>query len=110
MSVAAAKLFDAQYAQTPASTLFTAASVTILDKVTATNTDAGSQTLTVYLVPNGGSPGGSNTIYSALSLTAGTEVDLTALQNQILAAGDSIQMLASVASKIVVRGSGRVIS
>jgi hypothetical protein len=112
MSLVTAKaLIDAQYANTSATTQYTAPAATraIIDKFTVTNTDASARTITVNIVPNGQSATGSNTITSALSVAAGASVELAELKNHILSAGDAVSVLASVASKVVIRMSGREI-
>lgn len=112
MSVTAKALIEAKYAATSATTEYTApvSTRTIIDKFTATNTDASAVTLTVYLVPSGGTAGGSNIIISAKSIATGVTSDLTELQNQILNAGDFISVLASTGSKMVIRASGREVA
>jgi hypothetical protein len=111
MSIIAKKLIASHYASVAATTEYTcpASTNTIIDKFTATNTDVGAQMITVYLVPSGGTAGASNTIISALPLSAGQTKDFSELQNHILNAGDFISVFVSVASKIVIRASGREI-
>lgn len=111
MSIAAKNLIEAQFAPNTDMILYTATKVTtIIDKFTATNTDSGTQTITVNIVPSGGSVGSQNIVTSAFSLTAGTSAALPEQQNQILNPGDMISVKASVASKVVVRANGREIS
>ena len=112
MTVTAKALIEAKYASTSATTEYTAAINTrvIIDKFTATNTDSSAVTLTLYLVPSGGSAGGSNTLLSAYSIAAGATLDASMVQNHILNAGDFVSVLASAASKLVIRMSGREIT
>jgi len=113
MSTVTAKcLVESAYAASSATTVYTspAATTTIIDKFTATNTDSGAHTITVYLVPSGGTAGGSNTITSAYSIAAGTAVELTELKNHVLATGDFISAFADSASKVIIRASGRQIA
>lgn len=112
MSVEAKTLIPSKYAADSASGEYTvpAGKRTIIDKFTATNTDSGAVTVTVHLVPDGGSTGNSNMIIKAKSVAAGATEDLTALQNQILSAGDAIVVLAGSASKMVIRASGREVT
>ena len=84
-----------------------AGTTTIIDKFTATNNDSGAHTLSVNLVPSGSSAGATNLIIDAISVGASTCLDITELQNQILAAGDIISVVASSSSNIVIRASGR---
>jgi hypothetical protein len=112
MTVTAAALINAKYASDSDNTEYTspASTRTIIDKFTATNTDSGSQTITVNLVPSGGSVGASNIVTSALSIAAGASVDLPEMKNHVLEAGDFISAKASVASKVVIRASGRKVT
>lgn len=112
MSVVARTLVNAAYATNADTVVYTVPGSTtvIIDKFTATNTDGGSQTLSVNLIPNGGTVGGSNLVMDATSMATTVTKDFTELQNQILSSGDQISVNASVASKIVVRVSGRVIT
>lgn len=112
MSVTAKCLIEAKYAADSDTTEYTTAANTrtIIDKFTATNTDGSDQTITVYIVESGGSVGAEKTITSAQSITAGVSVDLTEMKNQILNAGDFIAAKASVASKVVIRASGREVT
>lgn len=112
MSVTAKTLIESKYAANSATTEYTcpADTHTIIDKFTACNDDSGAVTLTVYLVPSGGTAGASNQMVKAYSLAAGANKDFTELQNQILNAGDFISIVASAASKVAVRGSGREVT
>lgn len=112
MSILAKCLIEAKYASASNATEYTApaSTRTILDKFSATNTDGSSRTISVHLVPSGGSAGASNLITSVLSIGAGVSVDLPEMKNQILNAGDFISVVASVASKVVIRASGREIT
>lgn len=102
-------LVDAAYASNSDTVVYTvpAATTTIIDKFTATNTDGSSQTLNVNIIPSGGSVGASNLILDAVSIATLVCRDCSELQNQILNAGDKISVKASIASKIVIRASGR---
>jgi hypothetical protein len=112
MSVVAKALFDAKYAQSTDNTEYTTAASThtIIDKFTATNTDASAQTIQVNLIASGGSVGSSNIVIKALSIAAGVTTDITQLQNHILNPGDVISCVASAASKVVIRASGREVT
>jgi hypothetical protein len=112
LSVTAKPLINSKYASNSLTTEYTApaSTRTIIDKFTATNTDSGAQTISVHIVPSGGSAGASNSITSALSIAAGASVNLPEQANQILAAGDFISVVASVASKVVIRASGREVA
>lgn len=112
MGVTAKNLISSKYAASSATTEYTApaSTRTLIDKFTATNTDGAAQTITVYIVPSGGSAGGSNIIVSAFSMAAGETKDFSSLQNQILNTGDFVSVFASVPSKVVIRLSGREVT
>lgn len=112
MAVTADVLINTKYAANSAANEYQSAvgTKTIIDKFTATNTTGGAVTLTVALVPSGGSEGASNRILSAFSIPANTCLDLTQIQNQILAAGDFISCTAGSSSAIVIRCSGRKVT
>lgn len=110
--ITAKPLAQAQYAPDSVATIYAAPgnTRTIIDKFSATNTDSSSRTISVHVVQAGGSPGASNLITSAKSVGAGVSVDLEEMKNQILGPGDFIAVVASVASKVVVRASGREVT
>lgn len=106
-------LIDAKYAANVLTTELSAISsgkVVIIDKFTATNNDGSARTIDVHLVPDGGAADATNKITSALSIAAGASVDLPELKNHMLKAGDLISVVASVASMVVIRASGREVT
>lgn len=112
MTVTAKALINAKYASSGGTVEYTAPlnTRTIIDKFTATNTDGSARTITVNVVPSGSAAGGSNTLTSAFSIAAGAAVELTELKNHILSTGDFLSVFASIASKVVIRASGREIT
>lgn len=111
--VTAKNLIPAQFANSSPSTPYTspADTTTIIDNFMACNTDSGgAHTITVYLVPNGQTALNSNQVISVLSIAASTTLNLTSMQNQILIPGDQIVVVASSASAIVIRASGRQVT
>lgn len=113
MAVTAKPLFQAQYITTSVATYYTcpASTKTIIDKLTASS-NSGTPTITVYIVPNGNSANDQYRMLVAKTLTTpGTNGDdLTIMQNQILEAGDTIQIVGSANTTIVIRGSGREVT
>lgn len=109
MSVTAKNLISSQFVPGSATTFYTAPlnTRTIIDKFIACNTDGSTQTLTVNIVPSGGSVAASNTNIDAFSILTTVTKDFTELQNVILNAGDFISATASSGSKITVNVSGR---
>lgn len=112
MAVVAKPLVNAKFAASSANTEYTtpASTRTIIDKCTATNTTGGAVTLSVWLIPSGGSRGNSNKIIDAVSVPANTCKDFSELQNQILGTGDTIDILAGSATSINIKVSGREIT
>lgn len=112
MAVNPRTLFNAKQAENSETTQYTSApSVrTIVDKFTATNTTGTAATLTIRLVPSGGSAGASNTVLSAKSLAAGETYNCPEVVGHVLEAGDFISTLAGTAAAITIRASGRQVT
>lgn len=112
MSVVVKTLISSKYASDSLNTEYTVPSgkKAIVDKFTATNTDASARTISIHLVPNGGAASAANLITSALSIPAGESVDLPEVKNHVLESGDFVSAIASVASKVVIRASGREVT
>lgn len=83
---------------------------TIIDKFTATNTSAGNVDLSVNLVPNGGSASASNLVIQTRTLAPGETYTCPELVGQVLEDGGFISTLASAASAITIRASGRIVT
>lgn len=111
MTTTARPIIPAQYAPSTQATVYTAGTGTrvICDKFTAYNSDTASQTLAVNIIPSGGSAGASNLIVLK-TLTAGETYTFPEVVGHVLEAGGFISVVASAASKIVIRGSGREIT
>ncbi len=109
MSVTAKNLIASKYAANSSTNEYTAPSGTrtIIDKFTVTNIDASSRTISIYLVPSGSIAGNSNLIVKDLAVAAGATDDVDEMKNQILNAGDFIEVVASSATTCVIRASGR---
>lgn len=111
MTVTSKPLIAAGYAPNSETTGYTAATGvrTIIDKYTAYNSDSVSRTLTVKLVPNGGSAGASN-VMVVKALQAGETYTFPEIVGHTLEAGGLISELASAASVIVRRVTGREVT
>jgi hypothetical protein len=83
-----------------------ALTTTVIKKVTATNTTGTAQTITLYLVPSGGSVGAAATNTITLSVPANSGVELYLAENHNLAPGDFISALASAVTSITLMASG----
>lgn len=111
MSVTSKPLYTAAYLAATDTPLYTVGSGvrTILDKVTAYNSDSAARLVTFNLVPNGGSVGASNVIVSK-SLAAGETYTFPEVVGHVLEAGGVLSGVAAVATKVVVRVSGREVN
>lgn len=89
---------------TPASTR------TIIDKATVTNTDTVNRTFSVNLVTTGGSAGNSNLVIDDRAVVPGETYTCPELVGQALEAGGFISTIASAATALTLRVSGREIT
>lgn len=80
---------------------------TTIDKLTATNTTAATQTVSVNLIPAAGAAGATNLISKAASILAGATYAFPEIVLHDLAPGDKISVIASAAG-VTIRSSGRV--
>jgi hypothetical protein len=107
MTVTAKCLVESKYAENAQTTQYTATGVrAIVDKFTGYNGTAGAVSLTINLVASGGAAGASN-VKVVRSLAAGETYTFPEMVGQVLNAGDFISTLASAATSIVIRVSGR---
>ena len=111
MSVTAKPLAVAAYSASSETTIDTApaGTRTILDKYTVYNTDTAPITYTVKLVPNGGAAGANHTIV-VKTVAPGETYTLPEVIGHVLEIGGFVSELASTASKLVRRLSGREVS
>jgi hypothetical protein len=108
MTVSIKVLIPAKQAENAQTTQYTAVNCkTIIDKFTATNTTAGNVTINVNLVTSGGSAGVSNLIVDNRSLSPDETYTFPELVGQALEAGGFITTIASAATSLTIRASGR---
>lgn len=81
----------------------------IIDKFTATNTSAANVTLSVNLITSGGAVGANNLIVNARAIAPNETYTLPELVGQVLDPGGIISTIASAATSITIRASGREI-
>lgn len=112
MTVNAKVLIPAQNASNSQTTYYTASTGvrTIIDKFTATNYTAGAVTLSVNLVTVAGSAADSNLVVKTKSLAAGETYTFPEVVGHVLDAGGFISTIASAATSITIRASGREIT
>jgi hypothetical protein len=111
MAVNVKVLIPAKIAENTQTTQYVATNVsTIIDKFTATNYSASAATLSVNLVTQFDSSGNQNLIIKAKTLLPSETYTFPELVGHVLQSGGFISTLASAASSINIRSSGREVS
>jgi len=111
MAVTAKPIIPAKYAENAQTTQYTATNCrTVIDKFTATNVSAGNATLSVNLVPAATASGTTNLIMKTRALAAGECYTCPEVVGHSLEPNGFISTIASAASAIVIRASGREIT
>jgi hypothetical protein len=111
MAVTVKVLIPAKQAENAQTTQYTATAVrAIIDKFTVTNTSAGNVTLSVNLVTSGGTAGASNLVLDARAIAPDETYICPELVGHALEAGGFISTLASAATSLTIRCSGREVS
>lgn len=111
MTTVAKVLIQSKIAENAQTTQYTATGVkAIIDKFTATNYSAGAQTLSVNLVASAGAAGNANLVVKTKTLQAGETYTFPEIVGHMLEAGDFISTIASAATSLTIRASGREIS
>jgi len=102
-------LIPAKIAENAQTTQYTVASgvTTLIDKFTATNYGGSAASLSVNLVTSAGTAGNNNLITKTKTLQSGEVYTFPEIVGQALAAGDFISTIASAATTITIRSSGR---
>lgn len=83
---------------------------TIIDKFTVTNYDTAVRTISVNIVASGGSTGNDNLIIKSKSIQASECYNFPELVGMVLTAGMFISTIASSATKLNMRASGREVT
>ena len=111
MTVTVKVLIPAKIAESSQTTQYTATNVTtIIDKFTATNYSAGAVTISVNIVTSGGSAGNDNLITKTKSLQPAEVYTFPEIVGQILAPSGFISTIASAATSVNIRASGREVT
>jgi hypothetical protein len=111
MAVTPKVLIPAKQAENAQTTQYTARCVkAIIDKFTVTNTSAANVTISVNLVNFGGSAGADNLVIDARTIAPDETYTCPELVGQVLEAGQFISTLASAATSLTIRCSGREIT
>jgi hypothetical protein len=110
MAVTVKALIPAKQAEGTQTTQYTAINCrAIIDKFTATNTTAGNVTIGVNIVVSGDSASASNLIVDTRSIAPDETYTFPELVGQVLDAGNFISTIASAATSLTIRASGREI-
>lgn len=111
MAVRTTVLIPAKNAENAQTRQYTATGVTaLIDKFTATNHSAAAATLSVNLVTVASVEGTQNLIVKTKTLQAGETYTFPEIVGQVLNPGDFISTIASVATAVNIRASGREVS
>jgi len=111
MPVLAKVLIQSKFAEGAQTTQYTSvAARTIIDKFTATNTGGSNVSLSVNMVPTGNAPGASNLVVDARVLAPDETYTFPEITGHILDPGNFISTIASAATSLVIRASGREIT
>ena len=111
MAVQIKVLIPAKIAESAQTTQYTASNVsTIIDKFTATNYDTSARTISVNLVTALDTPGNNNLTVKTKTLLPSETYTFPEIVGHILAPGGYISTIASTATAINIRASGREVS
>ena len=111
MSVTIKVLIPAKQAENAQTTQYTATNCkAIIDKFTITNTSAGNVTISVNLVTSGGAPAASNLIMDTRSIAPDETYTCPELVGQAIEQSGFISTIASAATSLTIRASGREIT
>ena len=111
MAVSVSNIIPAKTAENSQTTQYTSNGVqTIIDKFTATNYNTTAATISVNLVTAAGSAGNDNLIVKTKTLQPAETYTFPELVGHVLPNGGFISTIASAASTINIRASGRLVS
>jgi vancomycin resistance protein YoaR len=111
MTVTVKNLIPAKQAENVQTTQYTASNCkAIIDKFTATNTSAANVSLSVNLVGNGGGAGASNLIVDTRVIAPDETFTFPELVGHVIESGGFISTIASAATSLTIRASGREIT
>jgi hypothetical protein len=111
MTVSIKVLIPAKQAESSQTTQYTAVNCkAIIDKFTITNTSAGNVTISVNLVTVSGSPSAANLIMDTRAIAPDETYTCPELVGQALESGGFISTIASAATSLTIRASGREIT
>lgn len=110
MTVTVKTLVPAKQVENTQTSQYTASNCkAIIDKFTVTNTSAANVTIGVNLITSGGSAGASNLIIDTRAIAPDETYTCPELVGQVLESGGVISTIASAATSLTMRVSGREI-
>lgn len=110
MTVTVKVLVPAKQVESTQTAQYTASNCkAIIDKFTVTNTSAANVTISVNLITSGGSAGASNLVVDARAIAPDETYTCPELVGQAMEAGGVISTIASAATSLTMRVSGREI-
>jgi acetyl-CoA carboxylase carboxyltransferase component len=111
MAVLVKVLIPPKQAENAQTTQYTATNCkAIIDKFTATNTSSSNVTMSVNLVTSGGSAGASNLVVDARAIAPDETYTFPELVGHALEPSGFISTIASAATSLTIRASGREIT
>ena len=112
MPVIVAVLIEPKQAEAAQTTQYTVPPgyAVLIDKFTVTNTTGTARNFSINLVTSGSVAAASNCVLSVRAIAPGESYTCPEIVGHVLEAGDFISTLASAASALTVRASGRVLS
>jgi hypothetical protein len=111
MTVTVTVLVPPKQMESSQTTQYTATNVrAIIDKATVTNTDTVARTFSVNVVTSGGSAGNSNLVIDARSVQPDETYLCPELVGHVIAPGGFISTIASAATALTLRISGREVT
>lgn len=111
MAITVKNLIPAKQAEAVQTTQYTATNCkAIIDKFTATNTSAAAVTLSVNLVPSAGTATNANLIVDTRSVAPDETYTFPELVGQVIEVNGFISTIASAATSLTIRASGREIT
>jgi P pilus assembly chaperone PapD len=111
MAVTVKVLIPPKQAENAQTTQYTTVNAkAIIDKFTATNTSANNVTISVNLVTSGGTAGVANLVVDARAIAPDETYTFPELVGQVLEPGSFISTIASAATSLTIRASGREIT
>lgn len=111
MTVTVKALIPSKQAENAQTTQYTATLCkAVIDKFTATNTSAGNVTISVNLVTAGGTAGVSSLVSDDRAIAPGETYTFPELVGQVIEPSGFISTIASAASSLTIRASGREIT